>query len=367
MPAWRVSEIGLVSESSGTSSGHLAVLLANHAPWMLRLARLTGDQYLHDIARWAVVGRYENFPGYHINTARTTVYEKADYPLRPFKELTYNSFHFNHIWPHIAMVVDYLVSDAYDKSNGAVDFPGRYAEGYAYIKSKVYGDRPGQFYGTKDVWLWMPKGLAEVDNVQVNYIAARGADKGVYLALCNQSPEAVTVTVRLNKDIVELPAGPVSGATWADNAAGNAVPVPVADGAVTVRVSGGGITAVTIPGAVARAGFQATVLRPGPALADRTSTAKLSDAGGVRGMLLSMGPDLTSAYVYLQATYEQVKAATLHYRTADGGEWRTATDAAYPYEFTVPLKNNDPEFEFYVEATGIDGRTTKSATATMTR
>ena len=85
VPAWRLSEIGLTSESSGTSTGHRGIFMANYAAWMLRLAHYTGDGFLARTADHAVIGRYRNFPGYHINTARTTVYEKADYPLLPLQ------------------------------------------------------------------------------------------------------------------------------------------------------------------------------------------------------------------------------------------------------------------------------------------
>lgn len=102
VPAWQLSEIGLTPESAGTCSGHHAIFMANYAPWMLRIGFLKNDDFLKNTAKAAVIGRYANFPGYHINTARTTAYEKEDYPLRPFKELSVNSFHFNHIWPHMS-------------------------------------------------------------------------------------------------------------------------------------------------------------------------------------------------------------------------------------------------------------------------
>src|SRR5690606_23430066 len=75
-PAWRLAEIGLTPESSGTSTGHRAIFMANYAPWMMRLGYYTNDDFLKDVAKAAVIGRYRNFPGYHINTARTTAYEK---------------------------------------------------------------------------------------------------------------------------------------------------------------------------------------------------------------------------------------------------------------------------------------------------
>ncbi|WP_395089671.1 GDSL-type esterase/lipase family protein [Armatimonas sp.] len=209
VPAWRLSEIGLTAEASGTSVGHRGIFLTCFAPWLLRIAARTGDTFLHDLARAAIIGRYASFPGYHMNTARTTVYEKPDYPLHAFSELSYNSFHFNHGWPHIALVLDYLISEVETRSHGAIRFPARYAEGYAYLKSRIYGDRPGVWEGDKDVWLWMPRGLVGVSIPHVNYIAARSGDgKTLYLALTNQSSEPVTVVLSFNGGL--LPGHPIN-------------------------------------------------------------------------------------------------------------------------------------------------------------
>jgi hypothetical protein len=172
VPAWRLSSIGLTPESSGTCQGHRAIFMAHHAPWMYRIGYEAGDSFLMDVARSAIVGRYSNFPGYHINTARTTIYEKPDYPLRPFKELSVNSFHFNHIWPLASVLADYLVTDAYVRSKGAIDFPSEFIEGYAYLQSKFYGHRAGAFYG-EEAWLWMPQKVLEVSSDEVNFITAR--------------------------------------------------------------------------------------------------------------------------------------------------------------------------------------------------
>ena len=85
--AWRTSEIGLTSESAPTSKGARGIFLACYAPWMLRISALTGDRFLHDIARSAIIGRYTSFPGYHLNTARNTAYEKPDFARRGKDEL----------------------------------------------------------------------------------------------------------------------------------------------------------------------------------------------------------------------------------------------------------------------------------------
>jgi hypothetical protein len=154
---------------------------------MLKIGHLTGDTYLMDIARSAVIGRYRNFPGYHINTARTTAYEKKDFPLVGHKDQSVNSFHYNHPLPMLSMLVDFLVTDAYVRSNGKIEFPYNFSEGYAYMQNKAYGAMRGNFYGHDDALLWMPNGLLNVPD-QINYITARG-EKDLYVALMNASEE----------------------------------------------------------------------------------------------------------------------------------------------------------------------------------
>ena len=83
------------------------------------------------------------------------------------------------------------------RSKGQILFPSRYTSTGAYFRNKVYGDRPGTFYGDKDVWLWLPKGLLAIDNVQVNYLAGYGNGK-LYLAFENQASQAVSSTLKVN-------------------------------------------------------------------------------------------------------------------------------------------------------------------------
>lgn len=361
VPAWRLSEIGLTCEASGTSAGHRAIFMANFASWLMRIAYYTGNTYLHDIARSAVVGRSANFPGYHMNTARTTVYEKADYPLHDFKDLTYNSFHFNHIWPHMAMLVDYLVSDAVYRSHGGIDFAGRFSEGYAYLQNRVYGDQPGHIYGDKEVWLWMPRGLARTGSIQLNYLAARGKNT-LYLVLMNESLEPVNAPVQLDGNLVDL-SGAKRVRVWTDNRVSEAT--AITGGRINATVTPHGITVLAIDGAQVHPKFQDRVLAAGQPLSPASFTQLAY--GRTHAMLLSMGSGMTHAYVYLEATGEELKAATLHYRTSPQGEWKTALDASYPFEFTVEMAPQDAQFQFYVEGAGTDGKTSRSEEATLRR
>ncbi len=353
--AWRLSEIGLTPESSGTMSGHRAIFMANFAPWMLRIAALTGDRLLHDVARSAVVGRYRNFPGYHINTARTTVYEKTDYPLRGHKELSVNSFHYNHIWPHMSILLDFLVTDAFARSGGGIDFPSRFIEGYAYLQSKFYGDRPGHFYGFDDAVLWMPQRLLKSGSVELNYVAARGEGR-LYLAFANQSAAAVSTEVTFNADVLPVAAkGKFRVKVIADGKPGP--DVTMSAGRFPVEVSAKGQTAVIIEGLTVVPTFQQKLLASESSQAWRKDYAEVG-YGHARAMILNFGPAAKTAYVYLQDDDSKFREVTLQY-TVEGRK-TVLTDKEYPFEFTVPVPQGANEFAFKLQGQAIDGHSSTS-------
>jgi|GEM_PF-508916 len=335
VPAWRLSEIGLTAESSGTSSGHRAIFMANYAPWMLRLGYYSNDMFLQELAKNAIVGRYRNFPGYHINTARTTAYEKADYPLRSHEELSVNSFHYNHIMPMISMLLDYLVTDAYVKSNGQIDFPSEYIEGYAYLQSKMYGQHPGKFEDESGVQLWMPAGLLEIDQVELNYLAARKGDK-LFLAFMNQSDRAVEGQVNVNEVLVH---------GLMDDQRSFRITVPPA-----------GIKTVVLEGVDIR-----------PIIQDKlTSTAEAHGkdyleipTGHAKAMLFRLGDYGKRAYIYLSDDDSLLKEVRLTYKDV-AGETMSIVDKSYPYEFTVPLSKTQDNLQFTLTLTDHLGKITDS-------
>ncbi len=363
VPAWRLSEIGLTPESSGTMSGHRAIFMANHAPWMLRIASLTGDRLLHDVARSAVIGRYRNFPGYHINTARTTVYEKKEYPLRKHDELSVNSFHYNHIWPHMSILLDYLVTDAFARSRGEIDFPSRFIEGYAYLQSKFYGDRPGRFHGHNDAVLWMPQRLlTTTDTVELNYLAARGEGR-VYLAFANQSRSAVTSVVTFNREAFPEAFGrTLRVRVIADGK--RAEDVALQNGRFPIEVGAEGQTAVIIEGVSVSPHFQQKLLAARSDQAWTKDHAELA-FGQTRAMILNFGPAAKTAYVYLQADDAQFKEVRL--LTRKDGKQAVVTDRAYPFEFTVPLADEARSFEFQIEGVSLDGSVSTSESIQLLR
>lgn len=345
VPAWRLSCIGLTPESSGTCNGHRAIFMANHAPWMLKIGYLTGDQFLMDTARSAVIGRYRNFPGYHMNTARTTAYEKKDFPLCGHKDQSVSSFHYNHIFPMASMLVDYLVTDAYVRSGGQVDFPYNFSEGYAYLQNKAYGAMQGRFFGHEDALLWMPKQLIDVPD-EINYIAARG-ENNLYIALMNESAADMNANIKLNRMLLPL----VGNETFSvDLSTGETL--TMTGGRLMVPVAARGLTGLTVKGLKVVPQFQNRIADLNEAAAWDVDLVGLEEAAG-RAMILNLGTQSRTAYVFLEYSKYDFTKVELVYN--DGSGEKRAEDTKFPWEVTVPLADGAKEFKFTLNGYAPDG------------
>lgn len=325
-PAWRLSETGLTPESSGTATGHRAIFMANYAPWMLRIGYYAKDTFLINVAKAAVIGRYRSFPGYHINTERTTAYEKTDFPLHEHTAQSVNSFHYNHILPMASMLIDYLVTDAFVRSKGRISFPAEFIEGYAYLQNKMYGAAGGDFYTEKGAQLWMPSGLLRCGNVELNYIAARKADR-LLLAFTNQSAAAVTGSVTVNPSLVKL-----SRQSRVRSLTGGNAP-QLRDSVFTITVPANGIAAVAVENAAPDVKFQQILSATG----DKGKDYAEIKTGHAKALLFKLGAYGRRLYVYLEDDDNQWRSVRLHYTDASG-KTKQLEDDSYPFEFTVPLE-----------------------------
>ena len=359
-PAWRLSAIGLTPESSPTSGSHRGILMSNYAPWMLRLGYYTKDTFLLQTAKAAVIGRYRSFPGYTINTVRTTAYEKADYPYHSFKDLTLNSFHFNHIMPMASMVLDYLVSDAFARSQGAISFPAEYIEGYAYLESSLYGNQPGKWYGEDSVQLWMPAGLLNIDNVELNYITARKGDK-LFIAFTNQSSHTVAANVSWNRELIKQ-VNPIAKLSYLrDNHLPRKQDLPDFSRSFPVEVSPNGITVVEVSGIKMKVLFQDDILRVEKPWRDDYREISF---GNARAMIFNLGGLGKQAYVYLKDDDNVFHSVSLTYQNKDGKK-ETVTDRFYPFEFTIPVDAAQTEFHFHLSGESVKDGLITGKTITM--
>ncbi|MDF3077567.1 MAG: hypothetical protein K0S09_1456 [Sphingobacteriaceae bacterium] len=360
VPAWRLSQVGLVPESTTTYEINRALFLAHFAPYMLRLAYYTNDGFLKDIARSAIVGRYANYPGYAINGEYTTINQRPDYVYRELWDITYNTIYYNHVWPQIALVTDYLISDAITASRKHINFPDQYAQGYAYLQSKVYGDRTGEFYGDKNVQPWLPANLLKTGTIQANYIAGYGNNK-LYLAFMNQSDQKQDLHIRLNPDVV-----PFSGdVTYKVKVWYNNVPAKettMVNGIINLPLSSRGITALSVDGIKVKPRFQDEVFAPSKPLSEKSYLTKETPLGKVTGMVISMGKDFTSSYIWMEASERDLKSAKLSYKEND--KWQEVNDTNYPFEFSIALPASGKAFEYKIEGVNLKGE--KSTTEVMT-
>ncbi len=362
VPAWRVSQIGLTPEASYTFHTNPGIFLTNQAPHLLRLAYYTKDPFFRSVARSAVVGRYANYPGYDINGEFNTIYARPDYPLRFQHEVSYNQFYYNHVWPQISMLFDYLISDAFTSSKGAINFPAEFAAGYAYLKSNVYGQKPGKFYGDENVNLWMPKQVLKISNEQANYITAYGNNK-FYIALLNQSDKVQEVEISINPDMVPVNLNGTHATTiWMDNV--KASPSQVKNGKIKVKINPKGITALAINDIHVITQFQSRAASAKAEVGAKNFKINDSPLGSIKSTIFSLG-DLSNAYIWMEASNEKLKDVTFNYRVGDKKEWIKQIDNSYPFEFSLALKEGETRIEYFVEGTTINSQKEKSEIITL--
>jgi len=243
VPAWRIARVGLPGIAYP-----IEYWMNTHGA-MMRTAGLAHDTFLRDVARWGMVGRFGNYPGDN-RSQDSLVPELPDAVERMPWDWNFATVNPGHAWDFAGALVDFVVSDAFEHSAGAINFPAVSAAG-SNFRVRIYGGTPGSFYGDENVHLWLPRGLVACDNRQLDWLAGHG-NSSVDLALWNQSFSEQTATVTLGPAAQCDPGR--DARVWRENAA--AAPIRVMGNRFTVTLPPKGIVALAIP-AMVKPGLQA--------------------------------------------------------------------------------------------------------------
>lgn len=353
VPAWR----GALNGLQGLGSYRGEFWMDNHGHFM-RIGALTSDNFLSSLARWGMVGRFAHYPGDN-RSAPSLLVERPELAENPLWKMTHATYNPGHAWEFSAAVFDFLVSDIFKHSDGAIDFPSRSMSG-AQFRVRLYGDRPGTFYDDTGVMLWMPKNLATASSPHIDYISGYGNGK-LYFAFVNQSATAQDVEVEINPELADLSATRETP-LWINNKRQPAS-VPVANNRIRFKISGRGIVACAIPGAKIHRELHAKVFAPeatalGPGSLQRTPLAAgAAPTVTVTGMLLTLGKGLTHAYVYSGAQASDTQTSKIRFRQGENAAWQEKADAIFPYEYSVDLTDGAGDFEYYYSITTANGET----------
>lgn len=248
-----------------------------------------------------------------------------------------------------SLYLDYLVSDAFARSQGQINFPHEYIEGYAYLQNKFYGHAKGKFYNYAGVQLWMPSRLLRSESVELNYVAGRVGDT-LLLAFTNQSAQPVTSTVTLNPKWVQVKQGAALQSLVGD--VNN-----LKDSSFTVTVPANGITALAITPVTMHSSFQSKVLT---AVQDNSNDFVSIPQGNAKALLFKLGQFGRRLFIYLEDDDNKWSRAELIY-TDKKGKKKTVQKTAYPFEFTVDVDIKKP-VKFSLVLTGTDNKKVKSTT-----
>lgn len=334
--AWRIARVGL------PGIAYPIEYWMNAHGAMMRTAGFAQDDFLRDVARAGMVGRFGNFPGDN-RSQDSLVAERPDAVERRPWEWNFATVNAGHAWDFAAAVLDFLVSDAFERSRGAIDFPALSAAG-SNFRVRIPGSEAGRFYGAENVRLWLPRGLVTSSSRQLDWLAGYG-NGCFYLALWNQSSREEHAEMTLDPALVRTDETR-DAAVWRENTV--APPLRVKGNKFAMIVGPKGIVALAIPAKVhprLQAKLYDAELAPLPATSFATVAAPF---GRVHAMLLRAGRELTSAYIYTEALPENVIGARLRWRQG-GGVWQETTDEIYPYEFSPELRDDAGDFEATLE------------------
>ncbi len=327
IPAWVVSPAGLGLEQPTTyfhacTNGMSNIMLSVWAANLLRLYGETGDEYYRAFARNTLIGRGASYPGYYLS-AHTDIMQNPDYP-HAGPDLT--SFYWHHAPVHLAMLVDYIVTDADVRTRGAIRFPYSKQQGYVWFSSRIYGGKPGRVFDDPECRLMFDRKKFSVDTPMVDYFGARGKNK-FHLVLLNQARGPATASITIDREALGIPSGkkPLLRITGDGKSAAKPKLTTDARGRYVLTLPERGVAILSFDAA------EASVTPSLPKLETRPVIANLGAPWGELRLFRIRSPfGRDSLY------------AVLNGRPADGARAQLETENApaqkldsFPYEFTV--------------------------------
>lgn len=322
-----VSPVGLGFEqpftffNPGTPVRH--VFMSSWAPHLLRLYANNNRKIFQTYARNAVIGRFTNYPGYYA-TGFTDITMQPDFP---YKGPDVSSIYYHHIPPHLAFTMDFLVTEAMQRSGGKVSFPYVKQDGFVWFNNRIFGAGKGKVLNDDAVSLWLKRGLVKVNSPEVNYVTGISG-KRFWVLLMNEAEGPLACRIELGR---EVPVADKTNADYYKDAQAAAVAMPVADRTMTVEIDGKGFVAVSFPLTGKQASAKHAALKDGMQVVDFGPGIGKCYVFRIRS---PFGWD--SIYGYLESTLSDGATVTVTMNHAE------ETITAYPFEWSFhPLRAGD--------------------------
>ncbi len=348
-PSWLVSNVGMGFEQPSTytymENGGRMIFQAPWTPRFLRLAHYTGDKQFETYARNAVVGRWNNYPGYYYTTF-TDLMQNSRYP---YEGPDMSFIYYHHILVHLSWTLDYLVSEAFLRSAGKIQFPALRQFGYAYFDNLVYGHAPGEIMGEKGAWLWIRRDLIALDNPQVNYLTAHNSNS-FYVVLTNANREPEKVKLTFLPQNIDPEAKEFRKVRFLK---GGKRQVQLSNNAIEINLGPRELVVLAVDGLRIDIPAHRVFREPGPA--QKRGTAKVAVDGDmeVRAAAIQIEPGPWDAYIWSTAGSRELRQISLNWIAGD--QRGTLSEEDYPYEFSVPVPQGVTQLSFTTNGIKADG------------
>lgn len=243
VPQSLVSPVGLGLEQPVTfflqNKNVRHIFMSTWAPHLLRLSTGGKEDIFEIYARNSIIGRFSNYPGYYA-TGFTDLTYRADYP---YKGPDINSIYYHHISPHLAFTLDFLVTEAVQRSKGNISFPWGKQEGFVWFNNRIYGGGKGTIFDDANVKLWLKKGLVNINNPAINYLTGV-SDSRFWIVLLNESHEEQRFEIELDSNQIGVKN---SGIKFYKNGTATPGSLALSGKKLDAIIAGKGLTAYSFP------------------------------------------------------------------------------------------------------------------------